>query len=144
MTDRVDRETRSRVMGTVRSKGTRLEVRFAEALAIAGISDLERHPPGIPGRPDWGSREARLAIFIDSCFWHGCPQHLRMPASRLEYWNHKIARNRRRDREINQGLRQDGWMVIRIWEHQAKDRAALKRALRRIRRRLSAAEQFAC
>jgi DNA mismatch endonuclease (patch repair protein) len=57
-------------------------------------------------------------VFVDGCFWHGCPQCYRRPASNRKYWDEKVQRNRARDRAVVRALRAEGWKVVRIWEHQ--------------------------
>lgn len=59
-------------------------------------------------------------IFIDSCFWHGCEKHCRLPSTRAKYWRDKIERNKRRDREVNRHYEERGWRTVRIWEHDLK------------------------
>ena len=59
----------------------------------------------------------RIAVFIDGCFWHGCPEHGRQPRINTAYWGPKLVRNAVRDATVNAALRNDGWTVIRIWEH---------------------------
>lgn len=136
--DRVTKERRSAVMSAIKRSGTRLEVVFAEALAGCGLTGFEEQPAGIPGKPDFAHREAHLVIFIDSCFWHGCPRHLRRPSSNVEYWQHKIRRNRTRDRRVNAELKAAGWRVARIWEHSVRNPRALKWWLTRVRTLLAA------
>ncbi|MCR2784150.1 very short patch repair endonuclease [Microbacterium sp. zg-YB36] len=67
---------------------------------------------------------ARVAVFIDGCFWHGCPEHYQAPARNGEFWLTKRLRNRERDDETNQVLRGNGWHVLRIWEHEVRKDAA--------------------
>lgn len=60
---------------------------------------------------------AQVAVFVDGCFWHGCPLHATWPKSNAEFWRNKIERNRTRDRETDARLGDAGWIVIRVWEH---------------------------
>lgn len=69
-------------------------------------------------RPDVVFTRRRLAVFLDGCFWHGCPEHCRLPASNREYWTVKIGRNRERDARISATLEAAGWHVVRAWEHE--------------------------
>jgi DNA mismatch endonuclease (patch repair protein) len=130
--DRLTKDRRSAVMSTVRRQGTRLEAAFGQGLAERGLTGFEEQAAGVPGHPDFVHREARVAIFIDSCFWHGCPSHLRRPSSNMEYWRHKVARNRARDRRVSAELKAAGWRVVRIWEHSVRNPRALKWWLTRI------------
>jgi DNA mismatch endonuclease (patch repair protein) len=85
----------------------------------------------IVGRPDFAFSKQRLAVFVDGCFWHGCPRHLRMPATNQAYWGAKIARNRARDVSVTEQLRVKGWRVLRVWEHELADgERIVKRILR--------------
>jgi DNA mismatch endonuclease (patch repair protein) len=61
---------------------------------------------------------SKVAVFVDGCFWHGCPVHATHPRANSDYWHDKIATNRRRDRDTDRQLEASGWMVIRIWEHE--------------------------
>lgn len=67
---------------------------------------------------------ARVAVFIDSCFWHGCPEHASWPAENAAWWRAKIAATRERDRDTNVRLRKEGWTVVRVWEHDDPRHAA--------------------
>jgi DNA mismatch endonuclease (patch repair protein) len=67
---------------------------------------------------DFVFRQVRLALFVDGCFWHGCPKHATWPAHRAAWWRHKIEGNKTRDRLVNRVLRRAGWKVVRIWEHE--------------------------
>lgn len=70
-------------------------------------------------RPDIAFTRYRLAVFLDGCFWHGCPEHGRPPKSNNSYWEPKLAKNARRDVEQTRILTEAGWIVIRVWEHVA-------------------------
>ena len=117
MSDFLTKKQRSRVMAAIHSRGNRAtELKLAAILRAAGITGWRRHHP-LPGRPDFVFRAARLAVFVDGCFWHGCRWHCRMPKSRGAYWNPKIDRNKTRDKAVRSLLRSQGWRVLRIWEH---------------------------
>jgi DNA mismatch endonuclease (patch repair protein) len=111
------KKKRSQVMAAIRSKGNQAtELKLASILRAAGITGWRRHQP-LPGHPDFIFRRARLAVFVDGCFWHGCRWHCRMPEGNREYWQGKIARNSARDRRTTRLLRSQGWKVLRIWGH---------------------------
>lgn len=85
-------------------------------------------------RPDFVFRRLRVAVFVDGCFWHGCPRHFIKPKGNAKFWRDKIATNRARDRKVNRSLRSMGWKVARVWEHELKrrDEPQLVRRLMRI------------
>ena len=66
----------------------------------------------------------RVAVFVDGCFWHGCPEHATWPKANSEWWRTKIERNQARDRDTDHRLRQTGWIPVRVWEHENSKRAA--------------------
>lgn len=72
----------------------------------------------------------RLAVFVDGCFWHGCPEHFKLPRTNPGYWGPKIERNRARDAEANEALGLAGWTVVRVWEHE--DMASVAKRLVRL------------
>lgn len=74
----------------------------------------------LPGKPDIVLPRYKVAIFVDGCFWHNCPMHGSLPETNKSFWKNKIARNVERDNEVNALLEQNGWRVIRIWEHEIK------------------------
>jgi DNA mismatch endonuclease (patch repair protein) len=135
--DTVDRETRSGVMRAVRSKGNRsTERRLRAALARAGVRGWRINAEELAGRPDFVFDDAKLAVFVDGCFWHGCPRCYRRPSSNQKYWDAKVQRNMARDRRMRKQLRREGWQVLRLWEHQiAKE---LSGCVRRIAERIHA------
>ena len=89
---------------------------------------------GIWVRPDVVFTRRRVAVFVDGCYWHACPQHGRVPKTNKGYWAAKFRRNRERDERQTAALEEDGWQVVRIWEHVAPEdaAAAVLRALRRV------------
>lgn len=103
-------------MALVRGSGNkRTELRLISVFRDAGIAGWRRNQD-VFGRPDFVWRKARVAVFVDGCFWHSCPKHSRIPKSRQEFWVPKLARNRDRDSVVNRTLKKAGWTVIRFWE----------------------------
>jgi DNA mismatch endonuclease (patch repair protein) len=97
------------------------EMALIKLLRAHGITGWRRHLP-LFGRPDFIFRKERVAIFVDGCFWHGCPKHSATPANNRLFWETKLSGNKRRDRLVTRTLRADGLRVLRIWEHEiAKD-----------------------
>jgi DNA mismatch endonuclease (patch repair protein) len=129
--DKFSAETRSKVMARVRSqRNLSTEWRLRAILVRTGIRGWKLNPADVPGRPDFVFREERVALFVDGCYWHGCPTCYRRPSSNTAYWDSKIQRNRVRDAKISTQLRRDGWRVLRVWEHQLSD---MEFVLRRVR-----------
>ena len=121
MADVFTAEKRSLVMAAIRSRGNReTELKFIGILKRYKITGWRRNHP-LPGKPDFVFRRSRMVVFVDGCFWHGCPLHGRKPASNLEYWGPKLERNRQRDLAVTRGLRRRGWRVLRFWDHELKD-----------------------
>jgi len=109
---------RSYTMSRIRSSGTRPELMVEWFLHTVGASF--EWQPRIHGRPDF-LVEGRVAVFVDGCFWHGCPEHYREPKTRASFWRAKISRNRGRREEVLPVLRRSGYTVISIWEHAVND-----------------------
>lgn len=117
MVDVFNQSKRSDVMSRIRSSGNReTELALIAVFRRSQVTGWRRHQV-IEGRPDFVFKAAKVAVFADGCFWHGCPRCFRPPKSNQEYWGAKIARNRKRDRTVNRNLRKNGWTVIRIWHH---------------------------
>lgn len=124
--DTVSRETRSRIMSSISSSRNRsTELRLRAHLIKSAISGWKLRPTQIQGKPDFVFPKARLAVFVDGCFWHSCPSCGRPPHSNLEYWDEKLMRNKQRDKMISKQLRRDGWRVLRVWEHSVLERPEL-------------------
>ncbi|MBU4031106.1 very short patch repair endonuclease [Patescibacteria group bacterium] len=116
MADNVSKKKRSEIMSKVRSKDSKIEVDFRKAIWKAGFR-YRKNPKGYFGKPDLVLKKHKTVIFIDSCFWHGCKKHCRIPSTRKEYWIPKIEKNKKRDKEVNRHYKKECWKVIRIWEH---------------------------
>ena len=69
---------------------------------------------------------SHVAVFVDGCFWHGCPEHMTWPKANADWWRAKIEKNVRRDRQTDLQLREAGWTVVRMWEHEATSTAAAR------------------
>jgi DNA mismatch endonuclease (patch repair protein) len=133
MTDVFDRRKRSEIMSQVRGRGNKAtELAMVDLLRRQGITGWRRHYP-LFGKPDFAFPKHRLVIFVDGCFWHVCPKHATYPASNEEFWRAKLARNRARDRLVTRSLKQRGWFVLRIWQHELSA-AGHARCIRRIER----------
>jgi DNA mismatch endonuclease (patch repair protein) len=129
--DIMSKTERSERMRRVRAKGNRsTEVKVRLAIVRRGISGWKLHDRSIAGQPDFWFPIRKLAIFIDGCFWHGCPTCRRpLPETNWEYWIAKIQGNRARDRQVSRELRQEGITVVRIWEHVLRTPFSLPRTL---------------
>ncbi|HSA05783.1 MAG TPA: very short patch repair endonuclease [Candidatus Gastranaerophilales bacterium] len=120
MTDKLSKKDRRKTMQAVRSKNTKLENMVIKQLWKLGYR-FRRNVDALLGKPDIAIKKYKIVIFIDSCFWHGCNQHCRMPSSNKEYWYKKIQRNKNRDKEITEYYINNEWRILRIWEHQIKE-----------------------
>jgi DNA mismatch endonuclease (patch repair protein) len=86
---------------------------------------VDRAPlPGLRSRADIVFGPARVAVYVDGCFWHSCPEHGTKPKANAEWWESKLKRNQQRDAETDRTLREQGWEVVRIWEHEDPVEAA--------------------
>lgn len=119
LTDTVDKETRRRIMQAIKSSKTMFENRVTLELWRRGFR-FRRNANELEGNPDISIKKYRAVVFLDSCFWHGCPVHCRIPATNTAYWEAKIQRNRARDAKVNEYYLQRGWHLLRIWEHDVK------------------------
>jgi len=114
--------TRKSMLGN-RSRDTRPELLIRRALHARGFRfrvDL-RPEPSLRTRADIVFTRRRIAVYIDGCFWHGCPLHATTPKSNESYWLPKLARNAERDAQSTASLEERGWLVLRFWEHESVD-----------------------
>ena len=118
MADRMSKKARSRTMSKIRSKNTKIEMIIRKTLWKKGYR--YRVHTKLKGKPDIVFPKYRMAIFIDGCFWHKCPKCYKEPQSNRAYWIPKIERNAVRDKENEAYLKNAGWKIIRIWEHEVK------------------------
>ena len=156
MPDVFTKAKRSEVMSRIRGRGNKeTELALVKLLRAHGITGWRRHQP-LFGKPDFTFRRERVVIFVDGCFWHGCPIHSSpakwlkkssmadaSPSSKRQwsgraFWAKKMAGNIARDRLVNRELRKAGWRVVRIWEHELRNpvgviaRIALATGLERV------------
>jgi DNA mismatch endonuclease (patch repair protein) len=103
-------------MARVRSRNTQPELRLRRELWHRGFR--YRLKSNLPGTPDLVLPKFKVAIFVDGCFWHGCPKHYRAPVTNVEFWTRKYQINIARDRHVDGKLVGQGWKVLRFWEHQ--------------------------
>ncbi|MCQ6251796.1 DNA mismatch endonuclease Vsr [Streptomyces malaysiensis] len=118
---------RSRNMAAIKRRDTRPERAIRSLLHAAGKRyrvDVRLHLEGARPRPDIVFTRARVAVFVDGCFWHCCPEHGRQPGVNGGYWAPKLERNVARDRAADEALTAAGWTVVRVWEHEPPQEAA--------------------
>src|SRR3990172_1476188 len=129
-------EPRARTMAAVKGRDNKTtERRLRLALVRSGISGWEVNPHDMLGHPDLAFRKSGLVVFVDGCFWHGCPRCGHYPYTRRRFWKAKVVRNKWRDRRNTRNLRRRGLRVLRIWEHQLateSDRAAVIAKVRQL------------
>src|SRR3989344_8892221 len=114
--DTVSHARRTEIMRLVKSKDTDIERALREALKKEKLR-FRTNVATLPGKPDIVFSKQKLAIFMDSCFWHGCKKHCRLPSTNRSYWRNKIEKNKKRDMAVSKKLKSIGWRTIRIWEH---------------------------
>ena len=119
MTDVMTPEQRRRCMSRIRGRDTGPELRLRRALWARGLRYRVSYK--LPGRPDIAFVSSRVAVFVDGCFWHGCPDHGVRPKTNTTFWDNKLEENRVRDVRVAEELENQKWKVIRFWEHQIMD-----------------------
>jgi DNA mismatch endonuclease, patch repair protein len=129
MTDVLTPEQRTYNMSKIQAKNTGPELKLRTLIRAEGIRGYRIHY-NLPGKPDIVFTKKKIVVFIDGCFWHKCPICFQEPETRKEFWMKKIQSNIDRDKKVNEQLKNDGWSVIRIWEHEIKKEP--EEALRKI------------
>lgn len=136
----VTTDQRRQMMSRIKGRDTGPELSLRRKVWALGLRYRLQYRIGRI-RPDMVFVGKRLAVFVDGCFWHGCPQHSKIPKNNRDFWERKLGRNRERDAENTQKLEGDGWQVLRIWEHEieassedcAQRVAAILRKMERLR-----------
>lgn len=129
-TDPLGRAGRRRLMQAVRQSGTDPELLVRRALWRAGLRYRLHRRIG-PTTPDLVFVRDKVAVFVDGCFWHGCPDHYTAPKHNAPFWRDKIEKNRDRDTRVTGELRAQGWCVLRFWSCELRD---LDRIVKRVSR----------
>lgn len=135
MADIYNKSKRSEIMSRIRSRGNQAtEMAMVGLLKRHRITGWRRHRPMF-GNPDFVFSKEKLAVFVDGCFWHGCPKHAKLPSANGTFWKEKLSRNKIRDRLVSRILRNRGWSVMRVWQHDLARSTELK-TVARISRKL--------
>lgn len=122
-------ETASRIGRANRRADTTPEVLLRSALHRQGLRFRKDHlvrAAGVRVRPDVVFTRSKIAVFVDGCFWHQCPEHSSTPNRNPDYWIPKLQANVGRDRRVDAALGEEGWVVVRIWEHENPESAAIR------------------
>jgi len=128
MTDVLTKKQRSYCMSRIHAKDTQPEIILRKTISGAGIRGYRLHYK-LPGRPDIVFPRRKIAIFIDGCFWHKCPECFIKPETNRKFWSKKIDSNVKRDKIVNAELKTKGWQVIRIWEHEIENQKLNKKKI---------------
>ena len=130
MVDRVSVTCRSKIMRSVPQRGNKTtELRMVSIMKAAHINGWRRQST-LSGKPDFVFPKQRLAVFVDGCFWHGCPRCYAAPETNKPFWIGKVLRNKARDRAVRKILERKGWRVLRFWECRLKNPSLIERRLR--------------
>jgi DNA mismatch endonuclease (patch repair protein) len=136
-------------MQAIRSRDTKPEQLIRQLVHAQGLRyRVAAKPlPGLRRTADMVFRPAKVAVFIDGCYWHGCPEHYIPPRTNPGYWSQKVAGNMARDRDTDRRLTEAGWEVLRFWEHESPEecasavlRVVLERRRRLLERKLGSNE----
>ncbi|MGW1009754.1 very short patch repair endonuclease [Streptomyces termitum] len=119
-------EARRRNMQAIRSRDTKPEQAIRRLVHAQGLRyRVAAKPlPGLRRTADMVFRPSKVAVFVDGCYWHGCPEHYVPPKTNSGYWSKKVEGNMARDRDTDRRLTEAGWLVLRFWEHAAPEECA--------------------
>ena len=135
MADIFSKEKRSEIMSRIKSQDSKIEILFRKQLWRHGFR-YRKNSGKLFGKPDIVLKKHETVIFIDSCFWHGCKKHCRIPTARKKYWVPKIERNKKRDKQVARHYKKQGWKIFRVWEHQINEERKLKETIIRIKNKI--------
>ena len=113
----------SEQMRRMPTKNSTPEIKLRRSLYAMGLR-YRLHRKELPGKPDVVLSPSKVAVFVDGCYWHNCPEHGTIPKNNREWWKEKFQRNRERDNRKDAQLREMGWLPIHVWEHEDPDMAA--------------------
>ncbi|MBA4548789.1 very short patch repair endonuclease [Thermoactinomyces intermedius] len=119
MTDVLSKEQRTKNMKAI-GPVSKLEDKVCKELWKRGAR-FRRNVKSLYGKPDIAIKKYKIVIFIDSCFWHGCKIHGKIPKTNREFWVEKLERNIQRDKEVSDYYIRKGWNILRVWEHEIKE-----------------------
>jgi DNA mismatch endonuclease, patch repair protein len=138
MADMFSPKRRSEIMSRIKSRENQAtELRLMRVFRKFGIRGWRRRA-SMFGSPDFIFPTVQLAVFVDGCFWHGCPIHGSVPATNQMFWRNKLSRNKKRDKVVGQKLKNSGWRVVRIWQHELREPDKVARRVGRLLVRYSA------
>ena len=129
MADRFPPKVRSKIMASIRGKDTGPEIAVRRILWGHGFR-YRIHDRTVLGTPDISNKRRGFAVFVDGCFWHGCPKCYKEPETNRGFWRDKISKNRERRKKVREGLEKQGVRVIEIWEHDTADSEFIMKAIR--------------
>ena len=118
MGEQARKMNRSEIMGNIKAV-SKLETMVTNEFWNRGYR-FRRNVRSLKGTPDIAIKKYKIVIFIDSCFWHYCPIHGKMPKSNIDFWKAKLERNQERDKETNSYCKMKDWNILRIWEHEIR------------------------
>lgn len=119
MADVFSKGKRSKIMSSIKAKNNSIDRKLWALLRKNNI-EFKKYAK-IHGTPDAVISNKKIAIFCDGCFWHGCSKHYKEPRTRTYFWKMKIKRNKKRDSEVSRLLKDSGYKVIRVWEHEIEE-----------------------
>ncbi|WP_409997810.1 very short patch repair endonuclease [Bradyrhizobium sp. SZCCHNR31031] len=121
-------------MSRVKGAGNKAtELRLITIFRTSGITGWRRRSRAF-GKPDFVFPKEKVAVFVDGCFWHGCPHHGSIPMANRDFWQQKLRRNRQRDLLVNRTLKKQGWTLVRLWQHELRAPECVVRRVARVLR----------